>query len=463
MTNLDNIKTIFFIGIGGIGMSALARYFNARGVDVMGYDKTETSLTKQLEIEGIKIHYEDDVKHVSNNIELVIYTPAIPKNHSQLNYFLQKNFTVKKRSEILEILSENKFTIAVGGSHGKTTVSSMIAHVLIQSNIACTAFLGGLTKNYQSNYLDSKIIFPNSNNDESKLEVFVIEADEYDRSFLRLQPNIAVITAVDTDHLDIYGNKENIEEAFIQFTEKIKTNGVVVANEHVTIIPKIHKPITTYGTINADYNLKNIVSQNGELSFDIICKNGSKNILEIKLPMGGSHNAENAVAASVVAMMLNIEQAKIKNAIGSFEGIKRRFEFIIKSSEIIFIDDYAHHPEEINRFLQSVREQFINKKITAIFQPHLYSRTNDLQSEFASALSLADEVILLDIYPARELPMEGVTSQLIFDKITQNNKVLLMKNELIDFLKNNAKPKIICTIGAGDIDKLVQPIKELYQ
>lgn len=463
MINLDKIKTIFFIGIGGIGMSALARYFNARGVSVIGYDKTETALTKQLVIEGIKIHYEDDAKHIPNNIELVIYTPAIPKNNSQLNYFSHNNFIIKKRSEILEILSENKFTIAVGGSHGKTTVSSMIAHILIQSGIECTAFLGGLTKNYQSNYLDSKIIFPERNNDESKQEVFVIEADEYDRSFLKLKPNIAVITAVDTDHLDIYGTKENIEEAFIQFTEKIKTNGVVVANEHVTIIPKIHKPITTYGTINADYNLKNIVSQNGELSFDIISKNGSNNILEIKLPMGGSHNAENAVAASVVAMMLNIEQAKIKNAIGSFEGIKRRFEFIIKSSEIIFIDDYAHHPEEINRFLQSVREQFINKKITAIFQPHLFSRTNDLQSEFASALSLADEVILLDIYPARELPMEGVTSELIFNKITQENKVLLLKNELINFLRNNTKPEILCTIGAGDIDKLVEPIKELYQ
>lgn len=460
MNNFDNIQHIFFVGIGGIGMSALARYFNTRGIAITGYDKTETTLTQQLQNEGMSIHYKDDIALIPDAVDLVIYTPAIPKNHLQLNYFLEHGFVVKKRSEILEILSQNKFTIAVGGSHGKTTVSSMIAHILIQSGISCTAFLGGITKNYQSNFLDSKVLHTDTGK-ENNLEVCVIEADEFDRSFLRLNPDIAVITAVDTDHLDIYGTKEKIEDAFIQFTEKVKANGSVVANEQVSILSKIKKPIHTYGTQHATSLLQNVQSDQGELIFDIALKPNHV-IADITLPMGGHHNAENALAASVVASLLHVDDKKIKEAVNTFQGIKRRFEFIIKQDSFIFIDDYAHHPEEINRFIQSVRQQFPDKKVTVIFQPHLFSRTNDLQHEFASALSQADKVILLDIYPARELPVQGVTSQLIFDKISIADKVLLSKESLIDYLKTQARPEIICTVGAGDIDKLVIPVKELF-
>jgi len=457
---------IFFIGIGGIGMSALARYFNAKGASVSGYDKTETALTKQLVAEGMNIHYVDDIALIPEGIELVIYTPAIPKNHIQFNYFLQNNFIVKKRSEILEILSANQFTIAVGGSHGKTTVTSMIAHIVAQSGIPCTAFLGGIATNSNSNFIhsDGDKALPNPPLLGRGVggEAFIIEADEFDRSFLRLTPDIAVITAVDTDHLDIYGSKENIEEAFIQFTQKVKPNGLAVVNEQVSILSKIETEKITYGWNAADFKIENVHYEGGELHFDIETQNTQHKIQNCKLSMNGKHNAENALAATIVALQLGISVDKIKNALATFKGIKRRFEFITKRNDFIFIDDYAHHPEEIKRFIESVKELYADKKVTVIFQPHLFSRTNDLQTEFAAALSLADKVILLDIYPARELPVEGVTSKLIFDKITIADKVLLLKEELIGYLQNSEKPEVLCAIGAGDIDKLVQPIKALY-
>ncbi len=463
MIDLNNIKNIFFIGIGGIGMSALARYFNARGISIVGYDKTETALTKQLVAEGMSIHYEDSIALIPEDVDLVIYTPAIPKNHVQFNYFLQNNFIVKKRSEILEILSANQFTIGVGGSHGKTSVTSMIAHIVAQSGVPCTAFLGGIATNYNSNFI-------HSNGDEALLNspllgrepVFIIEADEFDRSFLRLTPDIAVITAVDTDHLDIYGSKENIEDAFIQFTQKVKLNGCAIVNENVSIISKIAPNKITYGWNNADYKVTNVHYENNELHFDIQNDKKQLKIKNCQLSMNGRHNAENALAATIVALQLGISIYKIKNALVTFKGIKRRFEFIIKRNDFVFIDDYAHHPEEIKRFIESVKELYADKKVTVIFQPHLFSRTNDLQTEFAASLSLADKVILLDIYPARELPMEGVTSKLIFDKITIANKVLLQKEELLNYLQQSDKPEVLCTVGAGDIDKLVQLIKALY-
>ncbi len=474
MLDLTNIKKIFFIGIGGIGMSALARYFNAKGVSIVGYDKTETALTKQLVSEGMIIHYEDDITLIPDDVELVIYTPAIPKNHAQLNYFLQHNYVVKKRSEILEILSENQFTIAVGGSHGKTTVTSMIAHIAAQSGIPCTAFLGGIATNYNSNFIHTvlnnesqtmsigKAAPPSFGGGQREGAVMIIEADEFDRSFLRLNPDIAVITAVDTDHLDIYGSKENIEDAFIQFTQKVKQNGKVIVNENISILSKIQAEKITYGWHNADFRIENVQYKEGELHFDIEAQNSKFKIQNCKLSMNGRHNAENALAATIVAMQLGIDNEKIKNALATFQGIKRRFEFITKRNDFIFIDDYAHHPEEIKRFIESVKELYADKKVTVIFQPHLFSRTNDLQTEFAASLSLADKVILLDIYPARELPVEGVTSKLIFDKITIADKVLLLKDELTGYLKNKEKPEVLCTIGAGDIDKLIQPVKELY-
>jgi UDP-N-acetylmuramate--alanine ligase len=466
MLDLTYIKNIFFIGIGGIGMSALARYFKAKGVNITGYDKTETALTKQLVAEGMSIHYADDIAMIPEGVELVIYTPAIPKNHIQFNYFLQHNFIVKKRSEILEILSANQFTIAIGGSHGKTSVTSMIAHIVAQSGIPCTAFLGGIATNYNSNFIHTE-----SNSESQKAlpvgeglggAVFIIEADEFDRSFLRLTPDIAVITAVDTDHLDIYGSKENIEEAFIQFTQKVKPNGCVIVNENVSIISKIAAKKIIYGWNVADFKIENVHYEGGELHFDIETQNAQHKIQNCKLSMNGKHNAENALAATIVAFQLGISVDKIKNALATFKGIKRRFEFITKRNDFVFIDDYAHHPEEIKRFIESVKELYADKKVTVIFQPHLFSRTNDLQTEFAAALNLADKVILLDIYPARELPVEGVTSKLIFDKITITDKVLLQKEELVGHLQNGEKPEVLCTIGAGDIDKLVQPIKALY-
>lgn len=463
MLDLNNIKNIFFIGIGGIGMSALARYFNARGISIVGYDKTETALTKQLVAEGMSIHYEDSIALIPEEVELVIYTPAIPKNHVQFNYFLQNNFIVKKRSEILEILSANQFTVAVGGSHGKTSVTSMIAHIIAQSGVPCTAFLGGIATNYNSNFI-------HSNGDEAlpnsplpgREPVFIIEADEFDRSFLRLTPDIAVITAVDTDHLDIYGSKENIEDAFIQFTQKVKPNGCAIVNENVSIISKIETNKITYGWNAANYKVTNVHYENSELHFDIEHEQQQLKIENCQLSMNGRHNAENALAATIVALQLGISIDKIKNALATFKGIKRRFEFIVKHNNFVFIDDYAHHPEEIKRFIDSVKELYADKKVTVIFQPHLFSRTNDLQTEFAASLSLADKVILLDIYPARELPVEGVTSKLIFDKITTANKVLLQKEELLNYLLQSDKPEVLCTVGAGDIDKLVQPIKALY-
>jgi UDP-N-acetylmuramate--alanine ligase len=451
MIDLNNLNRIFFIGIGGIGMSALARYFNIRAIQITGYDRTETELTKQMVAEGMNIHYSDDINLIPSEIDLVIYTPAIPKDHKQFNYFLQNNFTVKKRSEILEILSANKFTIAVGGSHGKTTVSSMIAHILKHSGYDCTAFLGGIASNYNSNFINGKN------------ETVVIEADEFDRSFLRLKPDIALITAVDTDHLDIYGTKENIENAFLQFTQKVKQGGKVVANENVSIIPKIQTETITYGWNNADNIVQNVRYENGEMSFDFQIRNPKSEIRNLKLPMSGSHNAENALAAATVATLLNIDAAEIKAAIATFKGIKRRFEFIIKRNDLVFIDDYAHHPEEIKRFLQSVKALYADKKVTVIFQPHLFSRTNDLQHEFAEALSIADKAIVLDIYPARELPMSGVTSALIFDKIKTADKVMLNKTELLGYLEAHDKPEMICTVGAGDIDKLVEPMKKLFE
>jgi UDP-N-acetylmuramate--alanine ligase len=395
--NINNIHSIFFIGIGGIGMSALARYFNAKGASITGYDKTETALTKQLVAEGMSIHYADDIAMIPVGVELVIYTPAIPKNHIQFNYFLQHNFIVKKRSEILEILSANQFTIAVGGSHGKTSVTSMIAHIVAQSGIPCTAFLGGIATNYHSNFIHTesnsesqKALPPDSYREGEGLggAVFIIEADEFDRSFLRLTPDIAVITAVDTDHLDIYGSKENIEDAFIQFTQKVKPNGCVVVNENVSIISKIAAAKITYGWSAADYKVTNVHYENSELHFDIEHEKQQLKIENCQLSMNGRHNAENALAAAIVALQLCIGIDKIKNALATFKGIKRRFEFITKRNDFIFIDDYAHHPEEIKRFVESVKELHADKKVTVIFQPHLFSRTNDLQTEFAASLSL---------------------------------------------------------------------------
>ncbi|MDX2002653.1 MAG: UDP-N-acetylmuramate--L-alanine ligase [Chitinophagales bacterium] len=446
MKGLNDIRRIFFAGIGGIGMSALARYFKHVGVEVFGYDKTRTALTQQLEAEGMHIHYEDDINLLPEKIDLVVYTPAIPKDHKELNHLRETGHQVLKRSEVLEILTADKFTIAVAGSHGKTTVTSMIAHILNHSGYGCTAFLGGIALNYHSNFI------------AGNKDVVVVEADEFDRSFLRLTPSLAVITAVDTDHLDIYGSREKIEEAFLEFTQKVKPAGEIIAHKHVSIIKRIEqRTVSTYGLGYADYHDTGIMIKQGAYHFEVESHHGL--VADLELHMGGRHNVENAVAAITVALKLGIAKEKIREAIASFKGIHRRFEYVVKSPELVFIDDYAHHPEEIRAFISSVRELYPEKKLTAVFQPHLFSRTNDLYAEFAKALELADEVILLDIYPARELPMAGVTSALILNEMKIAEKSIIPYYILAEEL-GRKRPEVLLTIGAGDIDALVNPIKE---
>lgn len=481
MINQSDIKVIFFIGIGGIGMSALARYFNSRGVQIFGYDKTETALTRQLIKEGMHIHYQDDIALIPANIDLVVYTPAIPASHRQLRYFLENRYPVKKRSEILEMITQNRFTVAISGSHGKTTVTSMIAHLLVQARKKCIAFLGGIAVNYNSNYLDTAVGVPYTVGGVTTQPcsdtdaIVVVEADEYDRSFHRLVPDIAVITAIDTDHLDVYGSRQNIEEAFLIFTRKLKPEGITLVHEAVSILQQIGGNVITYGHQDADVCIQNTRHEKGQTIFDVrirrpIAATGhdrfsswpSEEITfrNCSLNMPGEHNAENAAAAIAVALLLDVDRPLIESALASFAGVKRRFEYIIRKDDLIFIDDYAHHPEEIRRFLEAVKTVHPGKRITVIFQPHLYSRTRDLQHEFAQALSMADSVILLPIYPAREEPIEGVSAQLILDKISSQHKLLLNKDELISYLSNSKTPEVICTVGAGDIDMMIDPIRQ---
>jgi UDP-N-acetylmuramate--alanine ligase len=447
--NLKEIKKIYFLGIGGIGMSALARYFKSLGAEVSGYDRTPTALTDALIAEGINVSFEDNVDLLPKELDVVIYTPAIPKDHKGFNFYKDNNYNLKKRSEILGIISADNFAICVAGSHGKTTVSAMIAHILTQSGFGCSAFLGGIATNYNSNYI------------KHGNDVVVIEADEFDRSFHRLAPDMAVITAVDTDHLDIYGTKEKIEDAFVEFTEKIAEEGFLVAKQGLSItdrLPTLDKAFYSLDDEEADVYCSKYWIVDGGYVFNI--KYYGKEYVALRLNIGGFHNIENAIAAFTIAMELKISFDLIKAAIASFSGIKRRFEYVVKTDDLVFIDDYAHHPEEIRVFLMSVQEMYPDRKITAIFQPHLFSRTKDLAAEFAEQLSIADEVILLDIYPARELPMEGVTSALIYDKLTCKSKLNIKKEELLDTLRSK-QLEVVVTIGAGDIDKLVAPIKEL--
>ena len=449
MRNLKDFKKIYFLGIGGIGMSALARYFKSLGADVNGYDKTQTALTDELEREGIKVIFEDDLNLYPEEVDMVVYTPAIPKDHKGFNFYKDNNYELRKRSEVLGIISADKFTIAVAGSHGKTTVSSMIAHILTHSGFGCSAFLGGIAVNYNSNFL------------QGQNDVVVIEADEFDRSFHRLVPDMAVITAVDTDHLDVYGNKEKIDEAFIEFTNKISEEGFLAIkmnqsiNEH---LPILDKAFYSLRDVEADVFCSKYWVTDGGYLFNVSYY--GTEIKGLRLNIGGFHNIENAIAAICIAKELKITDEHIKEALASFKGIKRRFERIFENGKTVFIDDYAHHPEEIRVFIESVREIYPKHKITAVFQPHLFSRTKDLAKEFAAELSKADEVVLLDIYPARELPVEGVTSDLIFNQLNSAEKTLIRKEELLEFAKGK-NFEVLLTIGAGDIDKYLAPIKEI--
>ena len=442
-------NNIYFIGIGGIGMSALARYYNSIGVKVSGYDKTETVLTKQLQEEGIKIHFEDNINLIPKQVDFVVYTPAIPKNHNELNFYRDNNYSVLKRSDVLKLITENSFNICVAGTHGKTTTSTMIGHVLRDTGFGCNAFLGGIAANYNTNFWSSK-----ENN-------VVVEADEYDRSFLKLSPNIAIITAVDADHLDIYGTAEEVENAFVQFSQKIKVGGCLILKHGLHIREKFTNQDTcTYSVsdVQADIHIENLQVINDSYHFDVINKYWS--IKDVVLNMGGLHNIENALAAIGVAKYLKIEDEKIKIALANFKGVKRRFEYIVKNESHILIDDYAHHPDELKALITGVRSIYPNYKLTLIFQPHLYTRTRDFADGFASSLDMADEIILLPIYPARELPIEGVNSEMILDRMKTTGKRLLSKNELLNFIKHN-QPKLIIMAGAGDIDVMVNEIKNL--
>lgn len=451
---LSDVHSVYFVGIGGIGMSAIARWFHQRGVRVGGYDRVETGLTCQLSREGIWIHYEDHLEAVPEaflnpDTSLIIYTPAIPKYHGELNFFQNGGFEVMKRSEILGLISRDHYTVAVAGTHGKTTTSSMVAHLLNHSAKGCSAFIGGIMTNYETNLLVG---------DESA--PVVAEADEFDRSFHRLRPNHSIVTSVDPDHLDIYGTEEEIRKAFAHFISLSGPEGKTLL--HFDAVPRISHlleyPFRTYGMEKGDVQARNLRSENGCSIFDY---HGAVVIEHLKLMVPGFHNVENAVAAITVALDLGMDVESIEEAIATFRGVKRRFEYIIKSDSLVMIDDYAHHPTEISAFLRSVKALFPDKKLTAIFQPHLFSRTNDFQDGFAESLSLADEVILLDIYPAREEPMPGVTSGIIFDKMTIADKVMCMKSDLLQVMSGR-KVEVVCTIGAGDIDKEVPKLKEYY-
>ena len=449
MIQLQNIQKIYFIGIGGIGMSALARYFKSRGTVVSGYDKTSTPLTRLLEASGIEIHYEERVDLIPKEVDVVVYTPAIPAHHAELVYFRAHNYIVVKRSDVLQWITEGTFNICIGGTHGKTTVTTMIAHLLRHSGYGCNAFLGGISANYQTNFWSSE------------RNVVVVEADEYDRSFLKLVPDVAVVTSMDPDHLDIYGTAEAVTDAFVQFSQKVKQGGCLISKfglSRAAELKAAHLFTYDYKDPAAAVHAVNIRTNNGSYCFDVVNENWT--LKDIELHMGGLHNIENAIAAITVAKYLRIDDDKIRAAIAEFKGVKRRFEYILKNEEQVLIDDYAHHPQELRALISGVRSLFTDRKLVLVFQPHLFSRTNDLADEFAKSLDLADEVILLPIYPARELPMEGVTSEMLLNRMNLPEKQVLEKPDLLAWMAKN-KPALVVIAGAGDIDALVLPIKEL--
>lgn len=465
LQNVDGLSRVYFLGIGGIGMSALARYFNAKKITVSGYDKTETVLTKQLAAEGIKIHYEDNIELIDKQAELVIYTPAVPNNHKELNYLIANGYRLVKRSEVLGAITNSSYNICVAGTHGKTTTSTMVAHILKHSGYGCNAFLGGISVNYDTNFWMQENISVAGHDKE----VSVVEADEYDRSFLKLSPDIAIINSMDADHLDIYGTAENMEQAFIEFTERIKPGGLLLSKYGLKRAADLKA--TAHITFhlqneNANVYATNIRTQNGSYLFDVQVIDDK--IKDVLLNMGGQHNIENMIAAITVAHYLKIDEDKIKKAVADFKGVKRRFEYIVKQSfaagntldGTVMVDDYAHHPEELRALILGAKKLFSQKKCTVVFQPHLYSRTKDLADGFAETLSLADEVILLPIYPARELPIAGVESEMILHKMSIENKKVLSKEALLEWVKDY-KTGLLITAGAGDIDTLVQPIKEI--
>jgi UDP-N-acetylmuramate--alanine ligase len=441
------MNKVYFIGIGGIGMSAIARYFMDIGKEVHGYDKTPTVLTRQLEAEGMKIHYEDNIDYIpKEGIELVVWTPAIPKNHSELNWFIDNGFELKKRAEVLGIISRKMKTVAVGGTHGKTTTSSLIAHLLKVGGLDNVAFLGGIAENYASNYL------------KGNGEWVVVEADEFDRSFLHLHPDIAIITSMDADHLDIYGTDDEIKKSFNLFANLTKTNGVVLTKENYPLsIEKEGVRKEFYGVEEGSFRSSKLRTADGFFLFDYASPKGDLKDVAFTLP--GKHNIDNATVAIAVAQYLGVGEDKIREGLKTFKGIKRRFDFIFKNEKCVYIDDYAHHPTELNAAISAAKMLYPEQKILGVFQPHLYSRTRDFQEGFAASLDALDEVLLMEIYPARELPIEGVDSSIIFDKMKNQHKTRVNKENLMEILQTK-QFDVILTLGAGDIDLFREPIKQ---
>lgn len=442
--------TIYFVGIGGIGMSALARFFKDKKAEVCGYDRHRSELCAELEAEGIDIHYEDSLELLRKDADIVIYTPAIPKDMHELNFYQQGNYKLMKRSEILQWITEPTFNICISGTHGKSTITTLVAHILRHSGYGCNAFLGAISVNYNTNFWSSE------------RAVSVVEADEFDRSFLRLSPNVAVITAMDADHLDIYGTEEKVQEAFVQFSQRIRKDGCLINKKGLAKDAELNADFHfTYSLDNAtaNYHLQKLEIENGAYKYDIVTPNGV--LKDTVIHLGGYHNIENSIAAIAIAQFLQIEDNAIKAAISDFKGVKRRFEYVLRNENQVLIDDYAHHPAEIEALLKGVRSLF-KQKMTVVFQPHLFSRTKDLADGFAASLDHGDEVILLPIYPARELPMEGVTSELILDKMQLDDKCVLDKDAMLERIRKE-KPGLVVMCGAGDIDALVEPVKKILE
>jgi len=460
MKGLDHIKAIYFIGIGGIGMSALARYFLAQGKEVGGYDRVCSELTDQLTKEGAVIHYKDNTDLIPRDFKnhketLIVYTPAVPTSHAELNYFREQGFTILKRSQLLGEITRSARGICVAGTHGKTTTSSMIAHLLKQSYVDCNAFLGGILRNYDSNLMLSR-----------KSDWVVIEADEYDRSFHTLSPSMAVITSATPDHLDIYGTEEVYREAFSYFTSLIKEDGVLLMEKGVDIAPKLHPSVRFYtysGGVDhlqkkdkPDFYAQNIRIESATIRFDFVTP--EKIIPDIELGVPVEINILNGVAAMTIAYLSGLTDEELRDGMKSFRGVRRRFDFHVKTNDLVLIDDYAHHPEELEASISSVKKLYPDKKLTVIFQPHLYTRTRDFQEEFAEALSLADEVILIPIYPAREEPIPGVNSEMLLEKITASEKRYYTKEGLLENIDKRVL-EVVLIAGAGDIELLVEPVK----
>jgi len=458
MIDLNKYSQFYFLGIGGIGMSALARFMAGQGWLVSGYDRSSSKITQELQYESINVNFTDSADAIPENVKgnnretLIIYTPAIPADNKQLQFFRNHNFAIYKRAEVLGTITNTQENIAIGGTHGKTSTSWMMAHIMKQGGFNVFALLGGVSADYQTNYLAGKGLH------ESK---FIIEADEYDRSFLQLSPDVEIITSAEADHLDIYGDHHHMLQAYQSFVDRVKAEGLILAYEGTEFNKPDHaRRMYTYGYHpDSDFRAQNIRLSNGFYSFDFVSDDFV--IKNIRLGVAGRHNILNSLPCIAVATInYQINEDMIRESLFSFSGVKRRMEFMIRNGKHIFIDDYAHHPTEIKATIDTIKELYPLKKITAVFQPHLYSRTRDFADEFASVLSVVDHLVLLDIYPAREMPIKGITSKIIFDKVSTKRKYLLNAKELMTFLETDDN-EIILTLGAGDIDMLIEPIKEV--